>query len=101
MEIAMKYELGRIRLSVVILYLLANGCALTSLAIAADLPKEIERLSKDHPRAERLDAIDRLRHESESSGSEKAIVGLSGCAKDDDPEIRRRSLNALTMIAVD
>ena len=77
-------------------------CAVATdrLAAAAELSVDIERLSKDHPRSERLNAIERLHDESKSNGAEKAIPGLSVCAKDDDPVIRRRSLTALTMIAV-
>jgi HEAT repeat protein len=83
-----------------ILVTLICAVAASRLAMAADLSMEIERLSKDHPRSERLGAIERLHDESKSKGAEKAIPGLSICAKDDDPVIRRRSLTALTMIAV-
>jgi HEAT repeat protein len=87
-------------LRTLMIFTMICAVATGTLATAADLSVEIERLSKDHPRSDRLDAIERLHDESKSNGAEKAIPGLSICAKDDDPVIRRRSLTALTMIAV-
>jgi HEAT repeat protein len=97
-EILMPTGIGCVRFSAY-LCSLAVGCAFTSLAMAADLSEEIEHLSKDRPRSERIEAIERFQHEYKTKGAEKAIPGLTICAKDDDPFIREESLNALTMIA--
>ncbi len=81
--------------------LIALMCPPACRAMAEDFSQEIEHLSKGHPRAERIAAIEKLHGEHETKGAEKAIPALSACAKDDDPFIRSQSLLTLGLIAVD